>query len=854
MTTCLDLATKAAKGKLTEQEILDAFEKEGKVREAFIAKGLTDNLDSRVANRIAQDALAKKVEAARIKRQIAQNIKARVALETRVSGFMAAGLSPRKAIIALWEGSQRNIKDARVSGYAQAQAYETKWIGSALSQIQKERPHILKLFTDRAFDDQVTRELFELREGGSPGKTGNSDAKFLANVLASHMEMSRTELNQLGASIGKLDGYAGPQVHDDLTMALTTARKWIEDIKPHLDMDRSFPDADAADVDGILTEIYHTIITGVSNDTTPLMRGQRVGPANLATRLGRNRILHFKDADASIAYRDMYGRGSTIQGVFGMLKHQAHTAGAMDTFGPNPKAMILSLAAKLQKDLKAKSAALSPGKAREKLDKQMNDLNAADGDIAKLKSTIDAITQLSSRPVNITAANIGNSIRTVQGMAKLGGAVLTAMPTDTVTMGAAAMFRGQGFWNGIFRSLGEVANGSSRKDIGFLMGEGFDGLIGHLGSAMNDGPPGVMSKAVQNFYKWSGLSGWTDSARAASARVTAAHLGMNVGKAFDKLDARLRHVLTLNGITDAKWNAIRKAGYKEANGNHYLTPDGIRGLSDDLIEPIVADQIAAIKSAAKGKDVATKIKQIIDRGRVDLELDFHRYYADEASYSVVETDAASRRVATAGYRPGTLAGEVMRYVMQFKGFPIAFSQRILGRAILNAPTGRGGQAAHLGTLLAGLTAAGYMAMTMKDMARGVWPPRDPFSPGTWGAAALQGGALGIYGDFLFGARSRFGQGPIETLSGPTVGTAADLYNIWQDVRQGDPNAGRMLDVAINNTPFINMFYTRTAVDLLFMNSLREVSKPGYLKRQESNLRKDRGQRFLPMLGDRQAFN
>jgi hypothetical protein len=106
----------------------------------------------------------------------------------------------------------------------------------------------------------------------------------------------------------------------------------------------------------------------------------------------------------------------------------------------------------------------------------------------------------------------------------------------------------------------------------------------------------------------------------------------------------------------------------------------------------------------------------------------------------------------------------------------------------------------------------------------------------------------------FGGLSRFGQGPIETLSGPGISSATDLYNIWQDLRQGDPNAGRLLDLAINNTPYINLFYSRTALDILWFNSWREWARPGYLHRQENNLRKTRGQKYLRILGDRKAFS
>jgi hypothetical protein len=854
---CIDLAIKAAGGKLTDKEIADAFEQEGKIREALIASGKIDNLEMRVARQIETLALEKKVEAARMKRQIAQNIRARARLDSKIDEFNASGMSTINAIKATWYGTQKGVAGARESGDGQGRAFEAKWLGSAMSAIEKERPHVRKLMANRAFDDAVTREMWELREGGTPGITKNSDAQFVAKVLSSHMEVARTELNSLGAAIGKLDGYAGPQVHDDIAMLKVSGSKWADDVLPLLDIDRSFPDAaDEAEVRGILSSVYDTIITGVSNDVTPLLRGQRVGPANLAKKLGKHRVLHFKDADAAIKYRDTYGRGSTIQGIFATMAKQARTAGAMDMYGPNPKAMIGAIAAKRQKALKDKIEGMEPGKARDKLIKEMNDLSAADGEVSRLKAMVDDITGLQQRPVSITAATIGDNIRAWQAMAKLGGAVITAIPSDTVTMAASAMFRGQGFWKGMSRTFGELANGKDGRHVGFLIGEGFDGLAGHLASSYADGVPGTMSRLTQTFFKWSGLSGWTDAARAASARVIAAHLGENAGKAFDDIDQSLRYVLNLNGITAVKWDAMRAGGVRQVNGHTYLTPDAVRYVDESLIEATVADEVAAIREQMLKPTKAGNITEnmqakfdakrdkIIKRARRDLELDLHRYYADETSYAVVETDAASRQYSTFGTRPGTPPGEALRYLMQFKGFPIAFTQRILGRAIRNAPRGKTGQAAHIAALLSGLTVAGYMAMTAKDAARGLWPPRDPTDPKTLGAAMMQGGALGLYGDFLFGTRSRFGSGPLESLTGPTMGTAQDIFKAWQDAREGNPKAGTYLDIAINNTPYINLFYTRTALDVLFLNQLRETFKPGYLARQETNTRKDRGQEFI----------
>jgi hypothetical protein len=56
-----------------------------------------------------------------------------------------------------------------------------------------------------------------------------------------------------------------------------------------------------------------------------------------------------------------------------------------------------------------------------------------------------------------------------------------------------------------------------------------------------------------------------------------------------------------------------------------------------------------------------------------------------------------------------------------------------------------------------------------------------------------------------------------------------------------PGAVRL---AINNTPFANLFYTQAAMDYLIFYQLQEMSNPGYLERMESSLRNDQNQRFF----------
>ena len=86
-------------------------------------------------------------------------------------------------------------------------------------------------------------EMWELRDGGNPGSTGNSDAKVLADIFAKYAEAMRKELNGLGASIGKLDGWAGAQVHDTIKMLKVSPEQWAARTIRYLDVERTFPDA-----------------------------------------------------------------------------------------------------------------------------------------------------------------------------------------------------------------------------------------------------------------------------------------------------------------------------------------------------------------------------------------------------------------------------------------------------------------------------------------------------------------------------------------------------------------------------------------------------------------------------------
>jgi hypothetical protein len=506
-------------------------------------------------------------------------------------------------------------------------------------------------------------------------------------------------------------------------------------------------------------------------------------------------------------------------------------AGAMEMLGPNPEHMFGTIADNLKRRLKSSSDLTD--KQKTKLEGLLTTQDGA------LKHAIDIATGLNSRPVNVTMAKIGSDIRAQQSMAKLGAALFSSIG-DTVTSAAASQFRGSGFLKGIMTQWAGIMRGrpkGEQAEIAYLIGEGFDGLIGHIMQPMAalDGPVGMMGRWQEKFFRWNGLTWWTDVNRAVAARTMAAELGMRLTKGWDELPPAYRHVLELHGFDDQQWRVMQKAPVRFSNGKPYLTPDGVRNLSDE--------------------DVA-RLGDKPDDARRSLELNLLRFYADETSNAVIEADARSRRTATLGTRPGTIAGEVARMVMQFKSYPIAFTQRVGGRVLFGNRKDASylERAANIGTLMAGLAVAGYLSMTAKDVLKGYWPPRDPTDPRTIIAAMQQGGAWGIYGDYLFSQSSRFGSDLLSTAVGPTIGNISDLINIGLDARdaalsggQNTFGASKAFSVGIGNIPYANLFFVKPALDFLFLNSLRDALSPGYLRKQARDREKQYGQTSLSPL-------
>lgn len=799
--SCLSAIRKAASEALTDDDLEEILSEI--VRRKNLRMKTNPLEDERAAFTKAAEELSQdeKIAAQIEKRNRGLNILAR---DKRASFYGTTGRGESFNLSTLNVGSERTGQGFGLSVDAQYQGLRSGLFGPMMAEIRQAGLLSVLSKRDAQFDRNVAREMWRLSDGGEP--TGDKHALKAAEILAKYQEQVRVMQNEAGAFIGRMPGYVVRQAHDMFRTRAAGLEQWKQTIIPLLD-ETTF--ADTKDRDGFLTKVFNDLASGnhlKATGSSDWLGGFK-GPGNLAKRVSQERVLHFKDADSWFDYNEKFGTSSLFEAAMFGLDRGARNTALMRTWGTNPEAAFqadldrLTLQAKDRGDLK-----------------EVERLSSW-----RIKAEFDQLTGAANIPANPSTANIMANIRAVQSMAKLGGVVLSSLP-DIALRAATLRHNGVGLLESYASSLKTLFEGRSsgeRREIADLLGAGFDGILGNVLSRFSatDDVRGRMSKTMNLFFRANLLNWWTDSNMTGAALMLSRNLARNTGNAFDALPGSLRGNLTRFGIDQKAWDAVRKAGLRETETGSYIVPDAIRGLSKDDLGGLDAGE---------------------------LETALRSYFIETTREANTFPGARERALVNLGTQKGTAVGEAMRFVMQFRTFPITFATRHLARELKRDGFDKTG----LAHLIVATTVLGYLSQSAKEIAKGR-TPRDPASPKTWLAAMQQGGGLGIYGDFLFGEYNRFGGGFAETLAGPAAGSAGEIASIFAAIRGEIVEPEKKHDIgakavraAIGNAPFANLFYTRMALDYLVLFQVQEMMNPGYLRRFEQRVQKENGQRFI----------
>jgi hypothetical protein len=661
----------------------------------------------------------------------------------------------------------------------------------------------------------VVREVFGLADG----RTGNAAAKAAARAWLDTIEGMRQRFNAAGGSIGKLGyGYLS-QAHDMARVAGAGAERWAAQVLPLLDR-RQYLRSDGrlmgdGEVLDLLRGAWQTLSTGGNNKVAP---GQFKGSGARANRGSDSRVLHFRDGDAWMAYMNDFGEGSLYDAMIGHVGKMARDIGLVERYGPNPEQTF-----RVQADLAQRADGAGSFANR-------TAINTPEAYWSLLNGS-------ASTPENQFAAKVGQNVRNVQTAAKLGGAVLSST-TDVATVAASLHYNRLPYFDMLANIGKRLKPGSEERD--FLQAHGV--IAESLASSLNRWTGDHMThnlsgRVAASVMKLQFMNAWTDSLRGAFAATMMQNFAKKAGKGWGELDEWDQYLMQRKGITEADWAIISQAKPTQRGDLQYLTGDAIRQV----------DAEGAPQAASK----------------------WMGYVTDEAQFAVVNPDMATRAIVTGGGMPaGTIRGEAMRSITQFKSFPIAMLTRHWRRifetpqGLEGAPAGFGAQTsggavvnriAGLSTLNVSLMMLGAIVLQNKALVSGK-DPYDMTEGKFWARALSQGGGAGYVGDLLFkdptehhGSSMEQGVGSI---LGPAAGAAAGLVgdlgitNAWELAKGKETHAAAEgLRWANAQLPYVGLWQTRSLWEHYFLHNAQEALSPGYLGRMQQRAQRDWGQGY-----------
>ena len=604
--------------------------------------------------------------------------------------------------------------------------------------------------------------------------TGNATASKAAKAWADTAEFLRQRFNRAGGFIPKRSDWGLPQGHDAKKVGKASMEEWIDFALPLLNREAMLTVdgrvmTDAELMAG-LKEQYWSIKTEGLNEFEP---GYRPG-GKMANRHQEHRWMVFKDADSWLSYQEKFGEPQIYNLMIGHIRKMSTEIAMMEILGPNPKASW---------ELLKQTASV---KARTPIKTNLLD--------AYFRVASGEADQIAQGQANFAKA--AGATRHIITAAKLGSAMLSAI-TDPIYGRTTRKFNGIPAIKMLNSTLSTLNPADqSHRELAAHLGVVMDGwaqqaLAGSRYAGELD-PSGKASKVSEVVLRASGLVTWTNAQRQAFGLDFYYHLGQQVGKSFDEIEPKFKSMLERYGITSDDWAVIKQAELETVGSSSYFRPQNIYNLGID---------------ARRADDLVTKITEALH-----TEMDF----------ATPTPDSRVRAMTTGGQQRGTVIGEGARFLTMYKSFALNQMATHLQRGDWKYKFWLGIQ----------LTLLGAAALQLKEIAKGR-EPRDMASPGFWGAAVLQGGGAGIFGDFIqtVSGSNRYGHGFLATAAGPAGSMVDDVAKLTAsavgagvDAYTGEEtNFGReSLNVLKQYIPGNSLWYTRLLTERLLWDNLQQM--------------------------------
>ena len=283
----------------------------------------------------------------------------------------------------------------------------------------------------------------------------------------------------------------------------------------------------------------------------------------------------------------------------------------------------------------------------------------------------------------------------------LGGIVGQSLTDTNIAASYAQRFGvsyGQAFSNQLNALIGQYTS-SELKEFSEMMHLNMRHHMGYIGrfvEAQNLGQ--WTSKISSNYFKGVGMQAWDNGNRLGIMTTIARRFAKNKEFSFKGLDQKLQ-----NQLAENEWNKLRPN-----IENKFLTLDVVNKMNDDDFKSIR-------NSLGQNESTLLEIKNQLYRK-------LHTLFDVAANNAILTPGAYEQSILTLGTRPGTVAGELMRTISQFKGFGISFVNRGLIDGWNNAGDGLVKKSLFMTQLFGYMLPLAYMSTYFFNLSRGLSTP------------------------------------------------------------------------------------------------------------------------------------
>lgn len=694
----------------------------------------------------------------------------------------------------------RDKGGARIESTAQAteatiERYQARWVNDFNNAV--------KGWFGLIHNGDHVRDFVKELHGES---SGNALAKTAAAKWKEISEEAVNAWNAVGGHVRFLRNYAIPTSHDAGAISQAGIGKWIADTMPFLKrsmyMNEDGTPMNDARVHGILSQAFDSIVTGGRTDPSIT---QEHGKSVLADRHAQHRQLFFKDSQAWLDYHQQYGRSSIPDILSNYLTKFARDTSVVDGWGPNAEQNFKML----------NDRALSDGLRLAQGEKERVDVQKQHKDNQRLFELVGGQDQV----VNPRIQAIFQGARNIMTAMHLGGVRLTALGDQAPLLATLIANKASYPEYLTIQSLLSLDKGLRQRvssDFGVGIQSAHAATVRWSTDMQNHG---WTSQLANSALKAGGaLRAW-DIKEQGVATTLAATLTRVLDKHpnFADLNAEDHGVLARKGITDTTWKVWQLAEREDY------------GLKSSSISPQTIMEIPDEKLSGLG-DPATL--------RRDAARQLGGHLLQEARNSAMQLSMSERAnmVKWLG-KPGTMLGELARTATLFKSFDYGMMVKHWARfADMTDPKAK---AAYAGAIMLYGTLLSAVATQVKNLVFGK-NPENMASPKFWGNALLRSGALGLFGSYL--NETKF-DGPGDAIASTALGPAySDVKQVGK-IASGANSGAKAINFAANNTPFLNTWYAKAAMNHFLWHTAQDIVSPGYLDRVNSRAQQDSDQPY-----------